>query len=135
MLFLLLFIPAISRKRYVKEKLFDQILTELCARQYEKPNGFEPNSEYSDKFGSTNDGDSGQQVQWQFNILKFNAREYRIASYLIDQKMPNNNFKLYGKNSHGISFWNTVVTNERGHFKQYHPLTKLNAECLDEQWR
>lgn len=52
---------------------------------------------------------------------------------LIDQKISN--FKLYGENSEAISFWNTTVSNRRGHFKQFHPLTKLNSECLDEQWR
>lgn len=55
---------------------------------------------------------------------------------LIDQKISNDNFKLYGEHSDAISFWNTMAgTNGRGHFKQFHPLTKLNSECLDEQWR
>lgn len=54
---------------------------------------------------------------------------------LIKQKKLDGNFKLHGEDSMAISFWNTVASNGRGHFKQYHPLTKLNGECLDEQWR
>lgn len=53
----------------------------------------------------------------------------------IDQKISNYNFKLYGENSNGISFWSSAITSGQGHFKRYHPLTKPNSECLDEQWR
>lgn len=61
----LLFIPAISRKRYVREKLFNQILNELCGRQCEKQNATELNTEYSDKFTASKDfqNDNNQPVR------------------------------------------------------------------------
>lgn len=50
--------PAITRKRYVKEKLFNQMLNELCARQCEKEDGvIGKNTEYSNQFGRSNDDD------------------------------------------------------------------------------
>lgn len=54
---------AISRKRHVKEQLFNQILTELCARQCAKPNDIAAtNTEYSDKFGNLYSKENDQPV-------------------------------------------------------------------------
>lgn len=125
------------------------MLDEICARQFEMPDAVELNSEYSAKFGRKHFKDNQEQVRYihKTHYISYHVSEHlkkkksapfsikKTYSHLIDQKMANDNFKLYGKHSDGISFWNTAITNGRGHFKQYHPLTKLNIECLDEQWR
>lgn len=142
MIFLFLFSisSAKSRKRYVKEKLFNQMLNELCVQRCEKQDAANTNTEYSDKFnGKDFQNDADRQVHihthiiWIFGSVPFLIKS--VFFLLIEQNILNYNFKLYGKNSNAISFWNIAIDNGRGHFKVYRQLTKLNSECLDEQWR
>lgn len=58
------YFSALSRKRYVKEKLFNQMLTEFSARQCEKSNDIDLNTEYSEQFGSSNSKETDQQVHF-----------------------------------------------------------------------
>lgn len=124
-----LFAAAVSRKRYVKEKLFNQMLSELSTQQWAKPDVNEPSTEYSAKFGTSKPAE--HQVNDEKNIPLCNC----LNSLAFVQERPADHFKLNGANACGISFWNTVAANGRRHFKQFHPLTKLNSECLDEAWR
>lgn len=43
-------------------------------------------------------------------------------------------YPLYGHDL-AITFWNATEANNHQSFKQHHPLTKINAECYDEQFR
>lgn len=45
------------------------------------------------------------------------------------------NYPLYGQSVASISFWNATEAIHNKPFQQYHPLTKVNAECLDFQFR
>lgn len=159
-----LYFAAISRKRYVKEKLFNQMYNELCAAHCGKQDvTSQTSTEYSANFCSkySNNVDQQQVITSPITVNAVLAvdsfslfatglalphtvsRRFKffvvvvvfVAILLIDQKNPMDAFKLYGENSNGISFWNSVAVKGRSHFKQYHPLTKLNSECLDEQWR
>lgn len=64
--FFFILFAAISRKRYVKEKLFNQMLNELCAQRCEKRMATELNTEYAEKFRTSKDAraddDDDQQV-------------------------------------------------------------------------
>lgn len=52
-----------------------------------------------------------------------------------DQAIEDVKYPLYGRTVPPISFWNQTEAINFKAFKQYHPFTKLNIECYDEQRR
>lgn len=59
---------AISRKQYVKEKLFNQMFNELYDQQLVKSHPIELNTEYSDKFSAKHRNAIQQQVRMRHSI-------------------------------------------------------------------
>lgn len=85
--------------------------------------------------------------QYLDDIQRRHAKEMQQHLPQASQKLDNNvialkkqdlvdhvQYPLYGHDL-AISFWNATEANSRRPFKQHHPLTKINEECYDEQFR